>query len=81
LKKRIGSSALSLFLVTGFWWSLTTGNAHAYIDAGSGSLLIQVLIAGMFGFLFTAKLFWQRITGWFATFLGLIKRGKGKEDI
>jgi len=81
LMKRFGSSALSLFLVTGFFWSLSTRDAHAYIDPASGGLLIQVLVAGLFGFLFAAKLFWQRIIGGFLTFLGLIKRGKGKEDI
>ena len=81
MKKHLGSSALSLFLVTGFLWSLSTEDAHAYIDPASGSLLIQVLFAGLFGFIFAAKLFWQRIIAGFLTFLGLIKRGKGKEDI
>jgi hypothetical protein len=33
----------------------------AYIDAGSGSYILQLLIATFFGILFTAKVFWRNI--------------------
>ncbi|MES2465343.1 MAG: hypothetical protein V4671_32655 [Armatimonadota bacterium] len=35
--------------------------AQAYLDPGSGSYAMQVAIAGIFGFLFSAKMFWARI--------------------
>jgi hypothetical protein len=35
--------------------------AHAYLDPGSGSYALQVAIAGLFGFLFSAKMFWGRM--------------------
>jgi len=38
----------------------------AYIDPGVGSILIQVLVAGLVGALFTIKRGWQRITAFFA---------------
>lgn len=39
--------------------------AHAYIDPGTGSILIQGLIAAIVGGLFTIKLWWRRIKGLF----------------
>ena len=45
--------ALSLFL---------THPASAYIDPGTGSFILQVLIAGLVGALFALKLFWRNIT-------------------
>jgi len=37
-----------------------TTNGH-YLDPGSGSIIIQVVIALTVGGLFTVKLFWHRI--------------------
>ena len=34
----------------------------AYIDPGTGSYLIQLLIAGFVAISFTVKIFWKRIT-------------------
>lgn len=36
----------------------------AYLDAGSGSLVIQALLAGFAGAAVMVKLGWRRITGW-----------------
>jgi hypothetical protein len=35
--------------------------AHAYIDAGSGSYLFQIALAGILAAVYSIKLFWQRI--------------------
>ena len=34
---------------------LISGSANAYIDAGSGSYLLQILFAGILGAVFTAR--------------------------
>lgn len=39
--------------------------AHAYIDPGTGSILIQGLIAAIVGALFTIKIWWRRIKALF----------------
>lgn len=36
-----------------------------YLDPGSGSILIQLLIAALMGAAFLIKTFWGRITGFF----------------
>lgn len=35
--------------------------AHAYIDPGTGSVIVQAIIAGVVGALFTIKLYWRRL--------------------
>lgn len=55
----------------------STGQAHAYLDPGSGSYIIQFIIAGLVGSLFGIKTFWLQIK----TFIGgFFSRNKGKEN-
>lgn len=37
--------------------------AHAYLDPGTGTYLLQLAAAALFAGLFTLKAFWARITG------------------
>jgi hypothetical protein len=53
-------AALGLALVT-------TQPAHAYVDPGTGSLLLQVLLGGVAGLLLVLKLYWKRLTGVFSS--------------
>ena len=39
--------------------------ADAYLDANTGSLLIQLLVGGVAGIALVGKLMWHRITGFF----------------
>lgn len=41
-------------------------DALAYLDPGSGSLAIQMAIAGLLGGLFTLKTYWYQIKAWFS---------------
>lgn len=49
--------------------------AHAYIDPGTGSLILQMLIAGLLGASFAVKIHWRKIRA----FLINLTRG-GKKD-
>jgi hypothetical protein len=42
-----------------------TRQAEAYLDANTGSLLIQLLVGGVAGIALVGKLMWHRITGIF----------------
>ena len=51
---------------------LFSSNVNAYIDPGTGSLLLQGLIAGIAAGLYTIKLYWYRIKNFFT---------RGEEDL
>jgi len=50
---------------------------HAYLDPGSGSYLIQLLIAGLLGGAFVIRAFWGRILTFFR---GLLNRDAIVDD-
>lgn len=37
------------------------GDAHAYLDPGTGSVALQLLLAGVVGGLATVRLYWDRV--------------------
>jgi hypothetical protein len=45
--------------------SLVPVSAHAYIDPGTGSVILQALVAGVLGSMFVIKAYWAKITGFF----------------
>ena len=53
------------------------GRPAQYLDPGSGSYLLQLLIAGFLGALFAIRLYWKRIKGFFLKRLG---RGVDEEE-
>ena len=60
--KRAMSFSLSVFLLTALLVVGTVQTAYAYIDLGSGSFLLQMLLAGIFASLFALKVFWTKVT-------------------
>ena len=60
--------ALILALVFGFG-----SPAYAYLDAGTGTMLLQVLVGGVAGALVIGKLYWHRLK----QFLGI---GQSKDS-
>jgi hypothetical protein len=55
------STAFSRMLLCCAIVAALTTNASAYIDAGTGSVITQVLIAGTLGALFMLKNFWNTL--------------------
>jgi hypothetical protein len=47
------------------------GSALAYIDAGSGSYIFQLIVGAMVGTAVAAKMFWRRV---FSFFTGRLSR-------
>ena len=62
--RRVGSLFVSVALLISIFAVATTKEAHAqYVEPGTISLLVQMLIAGGLASLVAVKVFWQRITG------------------
>lgn len=40
-------------------------DANAYFDPGTGSMVLQLLMAGILGFLFTLKTYWGKLKDFF----------------
>ena len=75
MKPRIwftGPVALAGFLV-----ALLCRTAYGYIDLGTGSYLLQLLIAGILAALFAAKVYWAKFKTFVATLL--VRRKSHKE--
>jgi hypothetical protein len=57
-------------LVTQLWLSGGVARAFAYLDPGSGSFFIQLLVAGLMGALFLAGVYWRRVRNFFRRLTG-----------
>ena len=47
---------------------ILTSPAYAYLDPGSVSMWLQVVLGGLAGFVVLLKLFWRRILGFFGIY-------------
>ncbi len=53
---------------------ISTTSAHAYLDAGTGSMILQVLLGGIAGVAIAGKLYWYK----FLSLFGI--KPKGDKD-
>ena len=44
---------------------LTAGDAHAYLNPGTGSFIFQLALAAFLGGLLTVRLYWNRVRAFF----------------
>jgi hypothetical protein len=58
--------SIALAAAYGVGLVLYPSDAQAYLDAGTGSMLVQILAAGIAGAAVVAKLYWRRLKGFFA---------------
>jgi uncharacterized membrane-anchored protein YitT (DUF2179 family) len=49
-----------LLLAVALWFG-STGAAHAYLDPGTGSILLQAIIGGVASGLFITRIYWRKI--------------------
>lgn len=52
-------------------------SGHPYLDPGSGSFILQILIAAFVGGLFLVKVYWKKISGFFRN---LFSKGRGDRE-
>lgn len=58
------SSARTMALACLLAIAFSTQPVYAYVDPGSGSYLVQLLIAAVVGISFTLRAYWSRIKQW-----------------
>ena len=57
---------LQLFGLTVAFLLISTQDAHAYLDPGTGSYILQVLVAVFIGGFYALKVYWGRIKAFFS---------------
>jgi hypothetical protein len=57
---------VALFVAMFLFCSYLSGNVQAYLDPGTGSMALQLLIGGVVAVLATVRLYWGRLKS-FAT--------------
>lgn len=58
----------TVVLVIGLYF-FSVLNAFAYIDPGSGSYVLQIIIASVLGILTLIKIYWSKLKTFFVSFL------------
>lgn len=57
-------------LVVGLIIVATPGRAHAYLDPGTGSVVLQVVVAGVLGAIFTLKSYLRALVSYVSRLFG-----------
>ena len=78
--KRTLSLGYLIFLVIGFLFTVQVEKAHAYLDLGSGSLFLQILLASLFAFLFTIRAYWRRFSKYVSLLLAKFKTKEANDE-
>ena len=50
-----------LLTLTAMLVGASPSTAHAYLDPGTGSIILQVLLGGVAGLTLACKLYWQKL--------------------
>lgn len=66
---RVSRSSVWMVLLLVALPNLFPGKAYAYLDPGTGSYVLQLLIAAVLGAAFAVKLFWLRIKNFVANLI------------
>jgi hypothetical protein len=53
-------------------------NAHAYVDPGTGSYIVQLILAGLLGAAVAVRIYWKKIK---ASIRNLASRGDTEQDV
>ena len=76
------SSIRKKLLAATLFYIMITGEARAYVDPGTGSYILQILIAGLLGAAFALKLYWNKLKGFISSSRsGRKKRGDDRPGI
>jgi len=71
-------SGITIFIL--FSLLLSTQPAHAYLDPGTGSMMLQLLLGGIAGALLVGKMYFRKIKLFFAGVLGRQPQGQDSTD-
>lgn len=59
-RARVASLVFTV-MISALFMGASTRGAYAYLDAGTGSMILQVLLGGFAGLALVGKLYWHRL--------------------
>ncbi len=74
--QRLSGTAVFSYLIV----LLAAKPAYAYIDPGTGSMILQLLLGGVAGALMVLKLYFRKIRSFFAGLLGRQAQDENRKD-
>ena len=66
--------------VPALYWLLFPTPTYAYIDPGTGSYIVQIVIAGLLGALVSLRIYWARVKAFFKGNPPFGRKGPGKHE-
>ena len=78
MKVLSGFKNVLILAVILLFWSIR--KAHAYIDPGTGSYIIQVMIGGLLGAAFALKVYWKKVKAYFISLFSKRTKSDKYED-
>ena len=77
--KHLSPPTTSLVLLTLLFLGFPE-NTRAYLDPGTGSYIVQLILAGLLGGVFAAKVFWKEIKAFFKNLFSRKDKDHKDED-
>jgi len=74
MKKNIFKGIMVTICLTAFLFLFFPRNVYAYLDAGTGSYIIQMAIAAFVGGIYVMKQFWRRIAQYITNLFSVLKK-------
>jgi hypothetical protein len=72
---------LKLMSVLALFGLLIPQPAYAYLDPGTGSYILQLVLGAMVGMLFALKIFWKNIRTFVGNFLSRERKAEEDHDL
>ena len=58
---------ISIIIFIAFFIAITAAPAHAYLDPGTGSMILQIVIGAVAGALLAVKAYWYKVSTYFSS--------------
>ncbi len=79
-KKKFHIAVTMILICFGLFFILPINTAYAYLDPGTGSFIIQIIIAGFVSTMFAIKIYWRKIKDFFGNLIVNDPSSKDDED-
>ncbi len=70
----------TIFALFALFFLIFSEEAYAYLDPGTGSYILQLIIAGLLGGLFALKMFWSKVKNFFVNVFSRRNKHEKTED-